>query len=198
MSAHILPLVSLLRRHPPITSASSPSFRSRRGPNGSEAHGLSSPSSTRRGGPQQMPTTSGPLPPHQPLFSHMPQMSYNPHHDHLLLAPQPPPTSPPTRKRKQPGMASMPGLQSMPPSGLGDPGGLGESMEPLGEPMPPVSAPKKSRTNTPWTPAEEQRLKMMRDAQNSWGEIAKVRTLTQKRRYILIGRRRSPTEPKEV
>jgi hypothetical protein len=47
-------------------------------------------------------------------------------------------------------------------------------MEPLGEPMPPVSAPKKSRTNTPWTPAEEQRLKMMRDAQNSWGEIAKT------------------------
>ena len=63
----------------------------------------------------------------------------------------------------------------MPPSGLGDPGGLGENMEPMAEPMPPpVAAPKKSRTNTPWTPAEEQRLKMMRDAQNSWGEIAKV------------------------
>lgn len=36
---------------------------------------------------------------------------------------------------------------------------------------PPV---KKSRTNTPWSPAEEQRLKTMRDAQNSWAEIAKV------------------------
>jgi hypothetical protein len=35
--------------------------------------------------------------------------------------------------------------------------------------------PKKSRTNTPWTPAEELRLKQMRDAQNSWSEIAKVR-----------------------
>ncbi|CAI6334720.1 unnamed protein product [Periconia digitata] len=34
---------------------------------------------------------------------------------------------------------------------------------------------KKSRTNTPWTPAEEQRLKQMRDAGNSWSEIAKVR-----------------------
>lgn len=33
---------------------------------------------------------------------------------------------------------------------------------------------KKSRTNTPWTPAEEQRLKQMRDAGNSWSEIAKV------------------------
>jgi hypothetical protein len=33
---------------------------------------------------------------------------------------------------------------------------------------------KKSRTNTPWTPAEEQRLKTMRDAGNTWSEIAKV------------------------
>lgn len=33
---------------------------------------------------------------------------------------------------------------------------------------------KKSRTNTPWTPAEEQRLKNMRDAGNTWAEIAKV------------------------
>lgn len=33
---------------------------------------------------------------------------------------------------------------------------------------------KKSRTNTPWTPAEEQRLKQMRDAGHSWSEIAKV------------------------
>lgn len=35
---------------------------------------------------------------------------------------------------------------------------------------------KKSRTNTPWTPAEELRLKQMRDAGQSWAEIAKVRT----------------------
>lgn len=34
---------------------------------------------------------------------------------------------------------------------------------------------KKSRTNTPWTAAEEQRLKQMRDAGNSWSEIAKVK-----------------------
>lgn len=33
---------------------------------------------------------------------------------------------------------------------------------------------KKSRTNTPWTPAEEHRLKQMRDAGNSWAEIAKT------------------------
>lgn len=35
---------------------------------------------------------------------------------------------------------------------------------------------KRGRTNTPWTPQEEQRLKQMRDAGNSWSEIAKVRS----------------------
>ncbi|KAK0704439.1 hypothetical protein B0H67DRAFT_498891, partial [Lasiosphaeris hirsuta] len=39
-------------------------------------------------------------------------------------------------------------------------------------PNPPPA--KKSRTNTPWTPAEEHRLKAMRDAGNSWAEIAKT------------------------
>ncbi|EPE06453.1 myb dna-binding domain protein [Ophiostoma piceae UAMH 11346] len=39
-------------------------------------------------------------------------------------------------------------------------------------PTPPPA--KKSRTNTPWTPAEEHRLKQMRDAGNSWAEIAKT------------------------
>ncbi|KOS20960.1 hypothetical protein ESCO_004501 [Escovopsis weberi] len=38
-------------------------------------------------------------------------------------------------------------------------------------PGPPA---KKSRTNTPWTPQEEHRLKMMRDAGKSWAEIAKT------------------------
>ncbi|KAF2434803.1 hypothetical protein EJ08DRAFT_581511 [Tothia fuscella] len=32
---------------------------------------------------------------------------------------------------------------------------------------------KKGRTNTPWSPAEELRLKQMRDAGKSWSEIAK-------------------------
>lgn len=36
------------------------------------------------------------------------------------------------------------------------------------------AAPKKGRTNTPWTREEEQRLKHMRDAGNSWSEIAKL------------------------
>ncbi|KAL6399227.1 MYB DNA-binding domain protein [Ilyonectria robusta] len=40
----------------------------------------------------------------------------------------------------------------------------------------PIAPPpaKKSRTNTPWTPQEELRLKQMRDAGNSWAEIAKT------------------------
>ncbi|QIW98773.1 hypothetical protein AMS68_004291 [Peltaster fructicola] len=33
---------------------------------------------------------------------------------------------------------------------------------------------KKGRTNTPWTPAEEQRLKTLREAGRSWSEIAKT------------------------
>lgn len=36
------------------------------------------------------------------------------------------------------------------------------------------SSKKRGRTNTPWTAAEEQRLKRMRDAGNSWSEIAKA------------------------
>lgn len=32
---------------------------------------------------------------------------------------------------------------------------------------------RKGRTNTPWTPQEEQRLKIMKEASHSWSEIAK-------------------------
>ncbi|KAK3069284.1 hypothetical protein LTR53_003944 [Teratosphaeriaceae sp. CCFEE 6253] len=52
---------------------------------------------------------------------------------------------------------------------LGD-AGQGSSLAQL--PSPVVA--KKGRTNTPWTPAEEQRLKTMRDAGSSWSEIAKT------------------------
>lgn len=79
-----------------------------------------------------------------------------------------------SRKRKAPHMSNMAGMSSMTSTGLGDPGGLGDLNDPINEAISPTTAPKKSRTNTPWTPAEEQRLKTMRDAGNSWGEIAKV------------------------
>lgn len=38
----------------------------------------------------------------------------------------------------------------------------------------PSPVAKKGRTNTPWTPAEEQRLKTLREAGSSWSEIAKT------------------------
>ena len=63
----------------------------------------------------------------------------------------------------------------MPSAGYGDPGGMRELSPTVAESSTSAAPPpKKSRTNTPWTPAEEQRLKTMRDAGNSWSEIAKV------------------------
>ncbi|SPO03098.1 uncharacterized protein DNG_05780 [Cephalotrichum gorgonifer] len=56
-------------------------------------------------------------------------------------------------------------------------GGSGAPAPPtVDDPTGPISTPpvKKSRTNTPWTPAEELRLKQMRDAGKSWAEIAKT------------------------
>lgn len=62
----------------------------------------------------------------------------------------------------------------MPPPGLGDLGGVEGPAQSIAESSVAAPAPKKSRTNTPWSPAEEQRLKTMRDAGNSWSEIAKT------------------------
>ena len=91
-----------------------------------------------------------------------------------MLAPQPQAGSPPSRKRKAPGAGTMTGSLSSPMVGLGGPAGVGDQGEAFLGTSAPAPAPKKSRTNTPWTPAEEQRLKVMRDAGSSWGEIAKV------------------------
>ena len=43
--------------------------------------------------------------------------------------------------------------------------------QPPATPQPPA---KKGRTNIPWTPTEEQRLKQIRDQGKSWSEIAKT------------------------
>lgn len=56
---------------------------------------------------------------------------------------------------------------------LGDPGGSEEAAGPSEAP-----APKKSRTNTPWTPAEEKKLTSMREDGRTWSDIAKARTLS--------------------
>ncbi|KAI4183236.1 MAG: hypothetical protein L6R41_005509 [Letrouitia leprolyta] len=71
----------------------------------------------------------------------------------------------------------MTAIQSAPVSGYGPSAAYAaqpqQSEQPADIPT-QGSAPKKSRTNTPWSPAEEQRLKTMRDAGNSWSEIAKT------------------------
>ncbi|KAI4172670.1 MAG: hypothetical protein LQ343_003410 [Gyalolechia ehrenbergii] len=82
------------------------------------------------------------------------------------------------RKRKAPDSSPMTAMQSAPVSGYGPPAAYAAQSQ-QGEQQADIptqgTAPKKSRTNTPWSPAEEQRLKTMRDAGNSWSEIAKVR-----------------------
>ena len=134
-------------------------------------HETSSSSSRRAPNPSSS-ATSPPIPSQPPIY---PQMPFNPQHDEFLLAPQPQTSSPPSRKRKAPGTTTMTGALSSPMTELGGPGGGVEQSEPFGGTAAPAPAPKKSRTNTPWSPAEEQRLKTMRDAGSSWGEIAKVK-----------------------
>lgn len=109
-------------------------------------------------------------------------------------APAPAPT--PSRQRKRPApSAAPPAVASAAPqapaapatapvpqpvSGAAPPASAVSQAQPPTKTEDAASAPvapppaKKSRTNTPWTPAEEQRLKQMRDAGNSWAEIAKV------------------------
>lgn len=83
---------------------------------------------------------------------------------------RPPPTASPATSTPQipPTSVTAPS-QPAPPGGPAQPI-VDSSVAPAPTP-PPV---KKSRTNTPWTPAEELRLKQMRDAGKSWAEIAKT------------------------
>lgn len=128
--------------------------------------------------------------PHNPTgFAFPPQPQYASHvlpgqHQtlpHHQQPQQPSPTN--SRKRRaselggdvQPGSSSSNASVFPPPSGLvaGNADmnlGLGPSQAHL--PSPTVA--KKGRTNTPWTPAEEQRLKTLREAGSSWSEIAKT------------------------
>ena len=85
-------------------------------------------------------------------------------------------------------------------TGLADPSATGQEGEEAVEASLQIQAPKKSRTNTPWTPSEEQRLKIMRDQGNSWGEIAKVggSSCVPQRWVVDAFQRRSPIGLKEV
>ena len=132
--------------------------------------------------PQQTPQAYYNPSPFDPQPPQLQQAYQQPQPQQQLLAPQPQPqpqtqaSSPPStsRKRKAPGTAPVTGLQAMSSTGLADPGATGQEGEEAAETSLQIQAPKKSRTNTPWTPSEEQRLKIMRDQGNSWGEIAKV------------------------
>ena len=64
---------------------------------------------------------------------------------------------------------------TMSPTGMGDPGMAGPASDPIPQlDTPTAPTPKKSRTNTPWSPAEENLLRQKRDQGQTWGEIAKV------------------------
>ncbi|KAL9024184.1 MAG: hypothetical protein Q9196_006703, partial [Gyalolechia fulgens] len=106
------------------------------------------------------------------VLASQPQTFPQPHpHDQQQQGPSNP------RKRKAPDSAPMIAMHSAPLSGYGPPAAYTAQSQQSEQPaeMPAKgTAPKKSRTNTPWSPAEEQRLKTMRDAGNSWSEIAKT------------------------
>lgn len=139
---------------------------------GRPSHTRRSSSTSRR--PLNAPTTTASPSPstQQPYFSQDPSASYA---QESFLAPQPATSPPASRKRKAPGSSVTAGTSFVSAPGSGDPADLDDPGQSQQSPI-IAPAPKKSRTNTPWSPAEEQRLKMMRDAGNSWGEIAKVRT----------------------
>lgn len=92
------------------------------------------------------------------------------------------PTNSRKRRASELGEPPLPGSSSSNASVFANPqgfvAGTGELDVGLG-PSPsqnqlPSPVAKKGRTNTPWTPAEEQRLKTLRDAGSSWSEIAKT------------------------
>ena len=105
----------------------------------------------------------------------------------------PPPRTPPLNPRKR-RASNSPKLDTLPPG----------TILPRIEPSSTVSISsllsedsgkkRTGRTNTPWTAAEEQRLKQMRDVGNSWSEIAKVSytRIMSLRMPILITRRHFP------
>lgn len=76
------------------------------------------------------------------------------------------PTSPRTKRRISGQLSASPIAPAAGPSTT-----IAEADTSTASMQPPA---KKSRTNTPWTAAEEQRLKTMREAGNSWAEIAKT------------------------
>ncbi|ENI10406.1 hypothetical protein COCC4DRAFT_67427 [Bipolaris maydis ATCC 48331] len=140
---------------------------------------MSSPPSTKRSlKPSPMttniPPTARPAPPADLPTLH-PAASLTAPAQDTHLGPQQPLPSPTSRKRKSVTL----GHSHEPMAGATESSveahATSAALPPLAQPD-TVQEPKakKSRTNTPWTPAEELRLKQMRDAGNSWSEIAKT------------------------
>ncbi|KAL8835842.1 MAG: hypothetical protein Q9170_003165 [Blastenia crenularia] len=157
--------------------------KSQTGSGGSPSWGLDG---QERPPPQPTAVTSVSAPA-QPAY--IPQLPLGTPSEEALLAPQPQtltqqqpspqqqPSAPNPRKRKAADTAPTLGMPSASLSGYAPSGGYAAQPGEQPADVPTQgSTPKKSRTNTPWSPAEEQRLKIMRDAGNSWSEIAKVRT----------------------
>ncbi|KAI9747606.1 MAG: hypothetical protein M1815_004056, partial [Lichina confinis] len=108
------------------------------------------------------------------------QMQPSPHHQqsqqhqqHQQQQQPQPPQPPPAQLPQQPGQPGQQPPTPQPQQQQQQPPTPQQGQTP-GTPIMSPPAAKKSRTNTPWSPAEEQRLKSMRDAGNSWSEIAKV------------------------
>ncbi|KAB5515038.1 hypothetical protein GE09DRAFT_1264204 [Coniochaeta sp. 2T2.1] len=125
----------------------------------------------------------------QPAMAHaqQPQASAPPQQQQQPTPNPAPAPTPRQRKRPAPSQQQAPAAAAPPPVNQTpiQPPQQGAPAPPAGAPVPAAPAPtddstpqpppaKKSRTNTPWTPAEELRLKQMRDAGNSWAEIART------------------------
>ncbi|KAF2002160.1 hypothetical protein P154DRAFT_151889 [Amniculicola lignicola CBS 123094] len=107
------------------------------------------------------------------LPSLQPAVAAAPSQDSFTGFPQPPTPGNP-KKRKSVSLAQDPMATATAPLAAASSSDVPAAPEAEAEAPPQEPRAKKSRTNTPWTPAEEQRLKIMRDAGNSWSEIAKT------------------------
>ncbi|KAL1858129.1 hypothetical protein VTK73DRAFT_7933 [Phialemonium thermophilum] len=136
-----------------------------------------------QGTPHQQPPTPTPAPAPPASRQRKRPASQSAHQPPHAPAHQPAPTPPQPQPIASATPSAVPGTPGQP---AGTAGGAAAStgsavpapaQPPVGDdasstPNPPPA--KKSRTNTPWTPSEEQRLKQMRDAGSSWAEIAKT------------------------
>jgi hypothetical protein len=115
--------------------------------------------------------------PHQP--------AYRPPNLHTQNLPQqalhqPSSQSPVNSRKRRASEIELPGSSSSNASAFTHPTGLSAGAGDvdvglgMGQGTLPSPVVKKGRTNTPWTPGEEQRLKTLRDSGASWSEIAKT------------------------